>query len=111
MAPGVRWLAHAGWTLWCLGYPAQAIGRCQEALALAQELAHPHSLAVAQHFAAFLHHRRREAPAVQAQADALLTLAAEQGFPLWVGFGTSGVAGHWPCRAGAKKAWRRCTRG
>jgi predicted ATPase len=50
-------------------------------------LAHPHSLAVAQHFAAFLHHRRREAPAVQAQADALLTLAAEQGFPLWMGFG------------------------
>ena len=88
MAPGVRWLAHAGWTLWCLGYPAQAMRRCQEALALAQELAHPHSLAVAQHFATFLHHRRREAPAVQAQADALLTLAAEQGFPLWVGFGT-----------------------
>ena len=71
MAPGVRWLAHAGWTLWCLGYPAQAIGRCEEALVLAQELAQPHSLAVAQHFAAFLHHRRREAPAVQAQADAL----------------------------------------
>jgi class 3 adenylate cyclase/predicted ATPase len=88
MAPGVRWLAHAGWTLVCLGYPAQAMRRCQEALALAQELAHPHSLAVAQHFAAFLHHRRREAPAVQAQADALLILAAEQGFPLWVGFGT-----------------------
>jgi predicted ATPase len=88
MAPGVRWLAHAGWTLWCLGYPAQAIRRCQEALELAQELAHSHSLAVAQHFAAFLYHRRREAPAVQAQADALSTLAAEQGFPLWVGFGT-----------------------
>ena len=49
-------------TLWCLGYPAQAVRRSQEALALAQELAHPYSLAVAQHYAAFLHHRRREAP-------------------------------------------------
>src|SRR5205823_6189088 len=51
-------------------------------------LAHPHSLAVAHHFAACLHHRRQEAPAVQAQADALLTLTTAQGFPLWEGWGT-----------------------
>jgi predicted ATPase len=88
VAPGVRCLAVAANTLWCLGYPAQALLRSQEALALAQALAHPHSLAVAQHFAAQLHYRRREAPAVQAQAEALLTLATAQGFPLWVGYGT-----------------------
>ena len=87
-APGVRCLAMAAHTLWCLGYPAQAVQRSQEALALAQALAHPYSLAVAQHCAAFLHHRRREAPAVQAQAEALLTLATAQGFPLCVGYGT-----------------------
>jgi predicted ATPase len=75
-------------TLWCLGDPAQAVRRSQEALALAQALAHPYSLAVAQYWAALLHHRRREAPAVQAQAEALLTLATAQGFPLWAGFGT-----------------------
>ena len=75
-------------TLWCLGYPAQALRRSQEALALAQALAHPQSLALAQHYAAFLHHRRRETPAVQAQAEALLTLATAQGFPLYVGLGT-----------------------
>ena len=39
-------------------------------------------------FAAYLHYRRREVPAVQAQADALLTLATAQGFALYVGFGT-----------------------
>jgi predicted ATPase len=43
---------------------------------------------MARHFAAYLHHRRREAPAVQVQADALLPLATAQGFPLWVGYGT-----------------------
>src|SRR5256886_16982756 len=58
------------------------------ALALAQELAHPHSLAWTQNFAAWLHHRRREAPAVQVQAKALLTLATAQGFPPLVGYGT-----------------------
>jgi hypothetical protein len=75
-------------TLWCLGYPVRAVQRCQEALTLAQALAHPHSLATAQHYAAFLHHRRREASAVQEQANALLTLGTAQGFPLHVGFGT-----------------------
>jgi predicted ATPase len=86
---GLTWcLVHAALTLWCLGYPAQALRRSQEALALAQELAHPYSLGLARHYAASLHHHRREAPAVQAQVEALLTLAAAQGFPLWAGFGT-----------------------
>jgi predicted ATPase/class 3 adenylate cyclase len=88
VAPGMRCLAHAATTLWCLGFPAQAVRRSQEALALAQALAHPLSLATAQHFAAYLHHCRREASAVQAQAEALLTLATAQGFPVWVGLGT-----------------------
>jgi predicted ATPase/class 3 adenylate cyclase len=79
-------LAIAAHTLWCLGYPAQAGRRMQEALALA--LAHPYSLAFARYYAAVLHHRRRDAPAVQAQAEALLTLATAQGFPLWRGNGT-----------------------
>ena len=103
-APGVRCLAVAALTLWCLGYPAQAVQRSQEALALAQELAHPYSLAVAQYFAASLHYRRREAPVVQAQAEALLSLATAQGFPLWVGLGHSCGAGRWPCRARVKLA-------
>src|SRR5206468_12772122 len=87
-APGVVCLAFAANMLWCLGYPAQAVRRSQEALTLAQALAHPASLALAHYWAAFLSHRRREVPAVQAQADALLTLATAQGFPLWVGLGT-----------------------
>ena len=88
LAPGVTCLAFAANTLWCLGYPAQAVRRSQEALALAQALAHPLSLALAQHWAAYLHYRRREVPAVQAQAEALLTLATTQGFPVHVGHGT-----------------------
>jgi predicted ATPase len=87
-APGVRCLAVAAPTLWCLGAPAQAVQRSQEALAQAQALAHPFSLAQAQQWAAILHHRRREVPAVQALADTLLTLATAQGFPLFTGWGT-----------------------
>jgi predicted ATPase len=64
------------------------VQRGQEALTLAQELVHPYSLAVVRHLVAYLHYRRREAPAAQAQADTLLTLATVQGFPLFTGWGT-----------------------
>jgi tetratricopeptide (TPR) repeat protein len=82
VAPGVTCLAYATLTLWCLGYPAQALRRSQETLVLAQALGHPHSLAFTQQWVVALHHRRREVSAVEAQADALFTLATAQGFPL-----------------------------
>ena len=84
-APGVRCLALAAWTLWCLGFPTQALRRGQEALAQAQAFAHPYSLAMAQHWLISVHHCRREVPAIQAQAAVLLTLATAQQFPLYVG--------------------------
>jgi class 3 adenylate cyclase/predicted ATPase len=87
-APRVVFLSFAALTLWCLGYPAQAVQRSQEALTLAQALTDPFSLAAAQHYAAFLHHHRHETLAVQTLAEALLTLATAQGFPLYMGYGT-----------------------
>jgi class 3 adenylate cyclase/predicted ATPase/tRNA A37 threonylcarbamoyladenosine biosynthesis protein TsaE len=95
-APGVVFLSFAALTLWCLGYPAQAVQRSQEALALAQALDHPFSLAAAQHYAAFLYRHRHETLEVQMLAGALLTLATAQGFPLYVGYGT-----YWRGWAGA----------
>jgi predicted ATPase len=88
LASGVQGLGMAALTLWCLGYPTQAVRRSQEAQALARELAHPYSLVVAQHAAAFLHQRRREAPVAQVQAESLLILATAQGFQNYVRYGT-----------------------
>ena len=87
-APGVRCLGVAADTLWCLGYPAQAVQRSQEALTLAQALTHPYSLATAEFYAIRLHHYRSEVRAIQVQADSLLTLATAQRFPQWVAHGT-----------------------
>jgi predicted ATPase len=64
------------------------VRRCEEALALTHELANPQTLVMAQHWAAYLHHRRRDVLAVQAQAEALLTLATAQGFPLYAAYAT-----------------------
>jgi predicted ATPase len=87
-APQPACLAYAANALWCLGYPAQAVQRGQEALALAQTLAHPMGLAVTRNFVVWLHYRLRDIPAVQMHAEALLSLAMAQGFPLYVGTGT-----------------------
>jgi predicted ATPase/class 3 adenylate cyclase len=84
---GVTCLSHVAQVLWVLGYPDQAGQRNHEALALAQEVSHPFSLAYALGFAGRFHHFRRERQAVQAQADALLALADAQGFTQWLALG------------------------
>jgi predicted ATPase len=55
---------------------------------LAREVAHPFSLAYALTCAAALHQCRREGHATQAQAEAAITIATEQGLPYWVAWGT-----------------------
>ncbi len=85
--PGVVCRHYAAVTLWYLGYPDQALQRSHEALTLAQELAHPHSLAFALIFAAWVHHFRREWPLTQERAEATIALAAEQGFGVYTAMG------------------------
>ncbi len=86
--PGVGCRIHAALLLWFLGYPAQALARLHEALALAHELSHPYSLARARCWAAFVSQFRRDVPAVHEQAEAAVALSTEQGFPLWAATGT-----------------------
>jgi TOMM system kinase/cyclase fusion protein len=86
--PGVAYLSFAAWTLWCLGYPDQALQRIQAALTLTHTLSHPPSRAFSLIFAAYLHQHRREAQVTQERAEVLITLATEQGFAFWVVQGT-----------------------
>jgi predicted ATPase len=85
---GVWCLAYAAWALWMLGYPDQALRRSHEALALAQGLSHPPSLAATLAYVALFHCYRREAHATQERAEAAMALASEQGFPQWLAIGT-----------------------
>jgi predicted ATPase len=77
--PSLVWLVRA---LWVLGYVDQAQQRIQEALAFAQQLGHPPSLAYVEYFAAMLSQCRRDMVATRVCADALMTLAHEQEFVL-----------------------------
>ena len=66
-----------------LGYPDQAQQRSHDALTLAYELSHPYSLGFALSGSATVHQLRREVRPVQEQR-ALIALATEQGFPLYL---------------------------
>ena len=81
---GVNCLSYMALTLWTLGYPDLALKRGNEAVALAQELSHPLSLAFAEGPVGYLRQYRREARAAQETAEHLVALSAEHGFTHWL---------------------------
>jgi predicted ATPase/class 3 adenylate cyclase len=85
---GVTCRSHDAHTLWLLGYPAQGLTRIDEAVTLAQHLAHPYSLSSAFVAASIFHAFRREAWATQECAEAAIRLAQEQRFPFWMATGS-----------------------
>ena len=86
--PGVFCLCYMVRILWFLGYSDQALQRSHEALALAQDLAHPFSLALALTFAALVHQLRQEGRATQERAKVAIALCTEQGFAFYQAMGT-----------------------
>ena len=81
-------LFFTGWVLWALGYPDKALQTSDEALSLAHELSHPFTLAFAFWGMAQLNQFRREVQATLERAEATIALSNEQGFPVWVDYGT-----------------------
>ena len=79
---------HNAKVLWALGYPDQALKTSEQALLLAHELAHPFTLAFAFFGMAELNQLRREVQATLKQAEAMIALANEQGFPVYMELGT-----------------------
>ena len=73
--------------LWIMGYPEQARLLNQSTLAQAHASASPHNLAFALQFSANFHWFCQEPTLVQTQAEAVIALAAKQGFPQWIGAG------------------------
>jgi class 3 adenylate cyclase/tetratricopeptide (TPR) repeat protein len=85
--PGIACLCHLAHAIGHLGYPDQAVKRSQEALTLAQELAHPFSLGMALNFAVWLSQLNREVERAQEQAERLIALATEQEYSFFLAQG------------------------
>ena len=81
----LSYLSHA---LWLLGYPEQAAQRSAEALALALELHHPFSLALAQAYASMLHQFRREPQTASQHADMAVALCTEHRIAYYLAWAT-----------------------
>lgn len=83
--PGVACHFWSAWAQWLRGYPDQALDRSYEALALAQRLNHPFSLAFALFTSATLHQFRGEPRETLARAEATIALADKHGFAFFQG--------------------------
>lgn len=86
--PGVAMPCFAAWSLWCLGLPAQAVDRIEEAIALARELQEPQGLAHAFFFASVLYHLRRDLRMSQQCAEAVINITLEHGLVLYQAMAT-----------------------
>jgi predicted ATPase len=78
---------YAGWTLWLLGYPDQALERSNQGLTLAQNLEHPYTLARGLYWTALLHQLRREWQVVSERAETMITVATAQQVALMLAVG------------------------
>jgi DNA-binding winged helix-turn-helix (wHTH) protein/predicted ATPase len=87
LSTAVICLGHDAWALWLTGYPDRALAQCQEALRLAQDLAHPHSVVYALHFCCVVHQFRGEVETAREMAEAVVALATEHGFAFWRAYG------------------------
>ncbi|MGD2077856.1 MAG: AAA family ATPase, partial [Chloroflexota bacterium] len=85
--PGVANLCYESAALCLLGYPDRALQRSIEALTLAQELAHPYSLAMAYNWGAWVYTYRRDKQAVLKQTDAMIGLSEKHNFTIFLGVG------------------------
>ena len=71
------------WGLWFLGCPDQARARVSEALALAQDLGHPYTIAFAHYMTSVVYVLRGDAARALESAEKSLEISKEQRFSLY----------------------------
>jgi predicted ATPase len=85
---GIVCRLYAGWVLWLLGYPDQALHTINDALTQARALAHSFTLAFALNHTALVRMFRREGQQAQERAEASIAFATEQKITQWLAQGT-----------------------
>jgi len=88
MDPALMSRCHAGLTLWCLGYPDQALKSCDEGITLAPQPSHPFTQAGALIYTASVHQLRGESRKTLELAEKAIALSAAHGLPFWEAVGT-----------------------
>ncbi|MGE0826216.1 MAG: AAA family ATPase [Candidatus Binatia bacterium] len=86
--PKVLALEFSGLAHWFLGYPDQALQKCQEALAYAREIGHPYTVIAALTFTSWLDILRREEERATDNLAESVGLCTELGVPVFLALGT-----------------------
>jgi tetratricopeptide (TPR) repeat protein len=81
--PQAASLLLLSWDLWFLGYPDQSLSRVSEALALAQNLGHPYTVAFAHYMTSVVHLLRGDAARAFENAEKSFEMSQEQRFSLY----------------------------
>ncbi len=84
---GVGLLCYSAIPTWYLGYPEQALRRAEQALALARQLAHPHTTALGLYNISFVKQLCGLGRETEADGAVEVALCTEQGYPFWRGMG------------------------
>jgi class 3 adenylate cyclase/predicted ATPase len=82
--PQVASLLLLSWDLWILGHADKSLLRVSEALALAQDLGHPYTLAFAHYMTSVVHLLRGDAARAFESAEKSFEISQEQRFSLYV---------------------------
>jgi DNA-binding SARP family transcriptional activator/tetratricopeptide (TPR) repeat protein len=82
--PVVSCLSNLALSLWMLGSPRDALDKMDRALEVAEQTAHPHSLAYALLMATMLHSSIGQWHDTLHYADHAVAVAEKHGFPLWL---------------------------
>ena len=86
--PGVVCRSYIALSLCLLGFPHQARDSARQAVSLARQLAHPHSLAYALGCAAIVSHMCRDGHDTRTFAEETIAVSQEHGFAYWLALGT-----------------------
>ncbi len=84
LSSGIPMRIYAAMASWQMGDPVRAVQQTRDALALAQQLAHPPSIAAAQFMASIFHTMMRDHRQVRELSEQAIALSSEHGFPLYL---------------------------
>jgi len=85
--PGVTCLNYLALNLWILGYPDEALEKCEQAISLANDISHPFSQSFAHGMVSLHHALKKDSEAASYHSEETIRLSKESGFPFLMALG------------------------
>ena len=87
--PGITCLSYLSLISLSMGFAERAVTLSEQAISLAERVAHPFSMALAMSFAALLYRMSKEWAHAKEKVESAVALSREHGFPFWEGLAST----------------------